>query len=320
MKVDIMVVGASLIIAIMAGIDHYQQRLLVGELQTQVGYLTDELKQQTKITADANKQLKYHNNKILASEKLPPIRPTIKKSQACKKSKSTESISLQHQILSTYSELNGLNKVDALRKLITLAKLKKNKQINKMLLDALKDKNPKVRKMAVIGIRKLKVTEQLWVLEPLIKDPDVEVRIAVLETFEYLKDSPNETGEIIARFLDDGSERVLLRALKSVATLNYSDSLPQLSQLLTDNKSTDVIATAAFVIRSLGGDNKLTDSVLPRIAVGLDSSLYLERLNALKGISIIGGKASIPYIKAALKDTNKDIREIAQALLGDIDR
>lgn len=304
MQTKTIAMGVAFLLAGISGIDSYQQRGNVSELRKQVGLLENQL----------NKGQEAHfsgtdGNVLTPSKENKGV--TAISTVATNEKVNCES-NYRDQVLSTYTSLDVSGRARVLRELISLAR---NGDIDakNAVFAALNDKDPKVRRVAVKGMRRLKAVEQLPMLDHLIHDPDPRVRLTVLETIADLSDSPTEAGSVVSTFLNDTNEEVVSQALRRISTLNYKEALPRVNQLL-ESENINVVAKAAATARSLG-DDAAADSVLPRIANGLESVKTHDRLMALKSLSDVGGEASIEYFQWALKDSDTEVREIAQVYL-----
>lgn len=298
MQTKTIVMGVVFLLAGICGIDSYQQRGNVSELRMQV----ERLENQLNFSSTAG------NTLTVAQEK----KEVAKISTVAINEKANCEKNYRDQVLSTYSSLDVSGRARAIRELISLAK---NGDIDakNAVLAALNDKNAKVRRVAVKGMRRLKAVEQLPMLDQLIHDPDHRVRLTVLETIVDLSDSPTDAGSVVSTFLNDANEEVVSQALRKLSILNYKEALPKVNELI-ESDNINVVTKAAAAARSLG-DDAAADGALPKIANGLESVKTHDRLMALKNLSDVGGEASIEYFEWALKDSDTDVREIAQTYL-----
>jgi len=113
----------------------------------------------------------------------------------------------------------------------------------------LKDKDPKIRREAVLGLRFI---EDERVIEPLIgalKDQDAYVRVAAAEAFEEINDT--RAVEPLIAALSDADQRVRWHAVNSLGELLDTRSVEGLINALRD-KDDNVRDAAAQVLTYLG--------------------------------------------------------------------
>lgn len=110
--------------------------------------------------------------------------------------------------------------------------------------------------------------------------------------------------------VDDGNPLIRLRVLEALIARDPRQALPHLVTALGD----DDPRVADYVVDQLGGleDSASLRQIGDASAKAADSAV---RLGALRVFALRADRASVPYVKALLKDENETVREAASQLI-----
>lgn len=169
-------------------------------------------------------------------------------------------------------------------------------------LDGLRSANPSVRRRAASDLGKAKRPEALGRLAELVRDPDLDVRLAVLRAIASLRDLAGVPSMVV--FMVDSQARVRSEAIFGVVEIYTNRDRPGTSKFLAifsdgrDKPEPLVVAAVDFeVYRSLAA--RLKDS---------DMSV---RESAAEAIGILGGTEVAVDLVAATGDVAPEVRAAA---------
>jgi HEAT repeat protein len=172
--------------------------------------------------------------------------------------------------------------------------------------DGLRSENPSARRRAAIELGKSRRPDALPRLAELVRDPDMEVRIAVLRAIASLREIAGVPSMVV--FLADAQARVRSEAIDGVVEIYTHRDRPGVVRFLSifsdgrDKPEPLVVTAVDFeVYRSL--------------AARLRDSDMAVRESAAEAIGILGGTEVAVDLVAALGDAVSDVRAAAATAL-----
>ena len=173
-------------------------------------------------------------------------------------------------------------------------------------VDGLKSPNPSVRRKAASDLGRSQAPDALTRLVELVRDPDMEVRLAVLKSIASLRDLAGVPSMVV--FMSDAQSRVRLESIDGVVEIYTHRDRPRTSKFLSvfsdgrDKPEPLLKAAVDFeVYRSLAARLKDTDMTV--------------RESAAEAIGIMGGTEVALDLVAALGDAVPDVRAAAVTAL-----
>ena len=171
------------------------------------------------------------------------------------------------------------------------------------VVDRLRSPNPSVRRRAAIDLGKSRQAEALPHLAELVRDPDVEVRIAVLRAIASLREITGVPSMVV--FISDAQARVRSEAIDgAVEIYTHRDRPGGMTRFL-----------------SIFSDDR--DKPEPLVVTAVDFEVYRSmaallkdpdpgvRESAAEGIGILGGTEVAVDLVAALGDASPSVRAAA---------
>ncbi len=166
-------------------------------------------------------------------------------------------------------------------------------------VDGLKSANPSVRRKAATDLGRSKAPEALTRLVELVRDPDMDVRIAVLRAIASLRELGGVPSMVV--FMTDAQARVRLESIEGVVEIYTHRDRPRASKFLSifsdGRDKPEPLQKAAVdfeVYRSLAARLRDTDMAV--------------RESAAEAIGILGGTEVAVDLVAALGDAVADVR------------
>jgi len=168
--------------------------------------------------------------------------------------------------------------------------------------DPLRSENPRVRRRAANDLGKSGGPDALPRLAELVRDPDSDVRLAVLRSIASLRELAGVPSMVV--FMGDAEAKLRLEAVDGVVEIYTRRDRPRTSKFLSifsdgrDKPEPMVVAPVDFqVYRSLAGLLKDSDKDV--------------RESAAEAIGILGGTEVAVDLVAALRDASDDVRAAA---------
>lgn len=169
-------------------------------------------------------------------------------------------------------------------------------------LDRLHSENPRVRRKAAADLGKSKGPDALSRLAELVRDPDVDVRMAVLRAIASLREIAGVPSMVV--FLEDSDARIRSSAIDGAVEIYTHRDRPGVKRFLSiftdgrDKREPLLVAPVDFqVYRSLAARLKDSDSGV--------------RESAAEAIGILGGTEVVLDLVAALGDAAPSVRAAA---------
>jgi len=173
-------------------------------------------------------------------------------------------------------------------------------------VDALRSENPALRRKAAEALGKSRSPEALPRLAELVRDPDLNVRLAVLRSISSLRDVLGVPSMVV--FMNDAEPRVRLESIDGVVEIYTHRDRPRSSKFLAifsdgrDKPEPLLVAAVDFeVYRSLAARLKDADAEV--------------REHAAEAIGILGGTEVAVDLVAALRDPASTVRLAAVSAL-----
>jgi len=208
------------------------------------------------------------------------------------------------------SRLHGKARAEALEDLEVLLSLG-DEEARQVVRSSLSDPDPRVRESAVGLISKSGDSALLDELEPLVRDPNADVR---KELAGALEDAPIDTaGPLLMMLLDDEDSDVVEDAVKSLGALRYEEAKDRISALIDpwNPKLTGAVGEAL----SDFGDLEGVEAAIEALASVLQHDDPSIRQRAVKEIGQIGGPSARAYLEAALDDEDYGVSSEARKRL-----
>jgi HEAT repeat protein len=179
-------------------------------------------------------------------------------------------------------------------------------EVDPDLLKVLDDGSAPVRAKAVQLLGHLRYKETVSSIEPLLGDPDGDVRVAAVDALNELDPA---TAPLRVRLLDDPDPRLRVRAAKAAAQGKLRSAVPELIRLL-DDPAADVRYECAYSLIQLHAREAL-NAVLARLGDESDNVLRM----AEAGVRTFGGTAEIPVLLPLLDSEKASTRGAAGRIL-----
>ena len=162
--------------------------------------------------------------------------------------------------------------------------------------------SPTLRRRAAIEVGKSKRPEALALLADLVRDPDVEVRQAVLDAIVSLRDINGVPSMVV--FMGDADVTVRLASIDGVVELYTHRDQPKVSRFLSifsdSRDKPEPLVVAAVDIE-----------VYRSLATCLHDSSVGVRESAAEAIGILGGTDVVVDLATALRDVDAHVRSAA---------
>jgi len=196
----------------------------------------------------------------------------------------------------------------------TLALLKVDAKVQKLVLKALQDKLPAVRFAAVVALGDMKNSSARRPLEQLLWDEEESVKMAAGYALEKLGDTRFKKWYDAALIGKDShlkSQACLLLGKLGQTTLR-SDSRTKLWQVLRQPKQDAIVKLqAAEALAKLGDANVLT-----KLLAFAGSGYADDRLMAISGLEYLGGENAFAMLVTLADDTQLEVQLSAIRALG----
>jgi len=196
----------------------------------------------------------------------------------------------------------------------TLAQLKTDAEMQKLVLQALQDKLPAVRFAAVVALGDMKDRSSRRPLEQLLWDREPSVKMAAGYALEKLGDTRFKKWYDAALFGKDShlkSQACLLLGKLGQTTLR-SDSRAKLWQVLRQPKQDAVVKLQAAEALAKLGDTK----VLTKLLAFAGSGYADDRMMAISGLGYMAGENAYAMLVTLADDAQLEVRLSAIRALG----
>jgi hypothetical protein len=210
-------------------------------------------------------------------------------------------------LLKRFKTLSGVAKKQAMVEVAQLAKLGDG-EATQLILDSLNDEDESLREKAVAALGEMANPDHLPQLEQATNDPSPVVREEAAKALVNMP--PEQAGGILTKLLADKDREVVEESIQSLGALGYRQAIPYLTQFAS-SEDLAIATSAGATLRKLG-DTAEADSILKRVAAGLESKDPLERKATIKRIHEIGGEAALPYLEKGRLDENLLVRTEAE--------
>ncbi|HBP19500.1 MAG TPA: hypothetical protein DEA08_17135, partial [Planctomycetes bacterium] len=193
-----------------------------------------------------------------------------------------------------------------------------------ILVGALEDPEPEVRALAAEGALKLSGGSALAEVEPLMKDPDPAVRIAVLMALRHAVDNPRAQ-ELLAAAVQDKDDQIRQLAVKSLVDKKDPAAMRVLCYALGDpvKETARMAASTILKTQQTRGKTKVwrrslidVEGLQKGVQHRVDANRFYSAQIALRYLDD-GGRLSIPALAALLGDREKRIRRLRFAGTGE---
>ena len=193
-----------------------------------------------------------------------------------------------------------------------------------ILVAALDDPEPEVRALAVEGALKLSQGGALAEVEPLMKDPDPQVRIAVLTALRHAVDNPRAQA-LLAAAVQDKDDQIRQLAVKSLADERDPAAMRVLCYALGDPVKETARLAASTILKTQQTRGKTevwrrslisVDGLEGGVQHKIDANRFYSAQIALRFLGD-GGRLSIPALAALMGDREKRIRRLRFAGTGE---
>ncbi len=189
----------------------------------------------------------------------------------------------------------------------------KRKTVLKMLYDALKDKDVTLRRSAAMALRDTLDPEVLGKLIEASVDPDLEVRVTVVDAATTLS---NEQGDkILLSLIDDPDDKVKLAVVKAIGLRKIKEAMEKL-KFRVNHRDLDMRRAVLATIVALNetpNDHKQFLTIYQKAIFDADIEI---KLTGLAGIQWINDPNVVALLTDGTLKFHKDARVRALTLLG----
>jgi HEAT repeat protein len=167
----------------------------------------------------------------------------------------------------------------------------------------LKSPNAQVRRRAAQELGKLKDREAIAPLAEAVRDPEIDVRLAVVRALADIRDLSGVPATVVA--MSDGQARVRQEAIQSVVAIYTRRARPSNAEKFLALFSDERPGPEPLLVSSVDSD------VMRALAERLKDTEASTREQAAQAIGILGGSEAARDLASALSDRNAAVRSAA---------